>query len=158
SSCPGSSVSSSNARSASRAARTSSTRRSTMRTRSIRGRRWPLPAIRRTPVTRANMIDPIREHRHPSPFAAVLLAAALAGCAVTQPAPPRLDLPAPTATAEQNALLEKWWIAFDDPVLTTLIDEAFANNLDLKAALTRIELARSNVLLAQSYLYPKVDL
>ena len=91
-------------------------------------------------------------------LAATLLAAMLAGCAVTQPKPPQLDLPAPTATEEQNKLLEKWWVAFDDPVLTALIEEAFANNLDLKAALARIELARSNVLLAQAYLYPRVDL
>ena len=73
---------------------------------------------------------------------ALMLAGALAGCAVTQPAPPELDLPAPTATAEQNALLEHWWLAFNDPVLTALIDEAIANNLDLKATLARIELAR----------------
>ena len=70
---------------------------------------------------------------------ALMLAGALAGCAVTQPAPPQLDLPAATATAEQNAMLEHWWVAFNDPVLTALIDEAFANNLDLKATLARIE-------------------
>jgi len=90
--------------------------------------------------------------------AAGLSALVLAGCAVTQPKPPQLDLPAPTATAEQNALLEKWWVAFNDPVLTALIEEGLANNLDLKAALARIDLARSNVLLAQSSLYPRVDL
>jgi outer membrane protein TolC len=66
------------------------------------------------------------------------LAGALTGCAVTQPAPPKLDLPTSTATAEQNALLERWWLLFNDPVLTSLIDEALANNLDLKATLARI--------------------
>jgi multidrug efflux system outer membrane protein len=93
------------------------------------------------------------------PFAATLLAVALAGCVtVTQPQPPKLDLPeGPLATAEQNALLERWWVAFDDPVLTALIEEAFANNLDLRAALARIEAARADVLLAQSYLYPSVN-
>src|SRR6185295_11607670 len=90
-------------------------------------------------------------------LAALCLGVVLAGCAVTQPKPPVLDLPEPTATAEQNALLERWWIAFDDPVLTALIDEAFANNLDLRAALARIEAARADVLLAQSYLYPSVN-
>ena len=88
---------------------------------------------------------------------AFILAGALAGCAVTQPAPPELDLPAATATAEQNAALEHWWLAFSDPVLTALIDEAIANNLDLKATLPRIELARSQVLLAQSSLYPSAN-
>jgi multidrug efflux system outer membrane protein len=89
---------------------------------------------------------------------ALMLTCALAGCAVTQPAPPQLDLPAPTATAEQNAMLERWWLAFNDPVLTTLIDEAIANNLDLKATLARIELARAQVLQAQSSLYPSANL
>ncbi|MFO1311158.1 MAG: efflux transporter outer membrane subunit [Burkholderiales bacterium] len=86
------------------------------------------------------------------------IAAALAGCAVTQPVPPKLDLPPGQATAAQNQLLERWWIAFNDPVLTALIEEAFANNLDLKQALARIEAARAQVLNAQSYLYPSVNL
>jgi outer membrane protein, multidrug efflux system len=103
------------------------------------------------------MIDTIVGHRRAPALAATLLALALAGCAVTQPKPPQLDLPAATATAEQNALLERWWVAFDDPALTALIEEALANNLDLKAALARIEAARANVLLAQSYLYPAVN-
>jgi multidrug efflux system outer membrane protein len=85
---------------------------------------------------------------------ALVLAGALAGCAVTQPKPPQLDLPASTATAEQNALLEHWWLAFNDPVLTTLVEEALANNLDLKATLARIELARAQLQLAQGSLYP----
>jgi len=89
---------------------------------------------------------------------ALILAGALAGCAVNQPAPPQLDLPAPTATAAQNALLARWWMAFDDPVLTALIDEALANNLDLRGALARIEAARALLLLAQSNLYPSVNL
>jgi multidrug efflux system outer membrane protein len=87
-----------------------------------------------------------------------MLAGALAGCAVTQPVPPLLDLPAATASAEQAALLERWWLAFNDPVLTALVDEAIANNLDLRATLARIELARSQLLLAQSSLYPNVNL
>ena len=34
---------------------------------------------------------------------AVVAAVALAGCAVTQPLPPKLDLPQGSATPEQNA-------------------------------------------------------
>ena len=88
----------------------------------------------------------------------LLVAGALAGCAVTQPAPPQLDLPTATATAEQAALLERWWLAFDDPVLNALVEEALANNLDYRATLARIELARSQLLLAQSALYPNFNL
>lgn len=86
------------------------------------------------------------------------IALALAGCAVTQPVPPKLDLPPSQATAAQNQLLERWWTAFSDPVLTALVEEAFANNLDLKQAIARIEAARAQVLLAQSYLSPSVNL
>jgi outer membrane protein TolC len=38
------------------------------------------------------------------------------------------------------------------------MDEALVHNLDLQAAMARVDLARSNVLLAQSYLYPSIDL
>ena len=96
--------------------------------------------------------------RHSSLALAAALSFALAGCAVTQPKPPQLDLPAATATAEQNALLERWWVAFDDPVLTALIEEGFANNLDLRGSLARIEAARAGVLLAQSNLAPSINL
>lgn len=89
---------------------------------------------------------------------AAALAAALAGCAVTQPVPPKYDLPPGSATAAQNELLQHWWTAFNDPVLSALIEEAFAGNWDLKVALARIEAARSQVLLAQSYLIPSVNL
>lgn len=88
----------------------------------------------------------------------LLVAATLAGCAVTQPVPPKLDLPTGAATAAQNELLTHWWTAFNDPVLDALVAEALANNLDLKSALARVDAARSQVTLAQSYLMPSVDL
>ena len=77
-------------------------------------------------------------------------------CQATPTAPPLLDLPATTASVAPD--LEHWWTTFDDPTLTALIDEALAHNLDLQAAMVRVDLARSNVLLAQSYLYPSVNL
>ncbi len=87
--------------------------------------------------------------------AALAFAAALAGCAVTQPKPPEVDLPAtPASTAAQLVLLERWWLAFGDPALVALVDEALASNLDVASAFARVELARAQVLLAQSYLYP----
>lgn len=87
--------------------------------------------------------------------AAFALAALAAGCAVTQPKPPEVDLPAAQApTGAELRLLERWWLAFDDPALAALVDEALANNLDVASAFAHIELARAQVLLAQSYLYP----
>jgi multidrug efflux system outer membrane protein len=90
-------------------------------------------------------------------FAAAAIALAIAGCQTTPVAPPTVELPAPTL-AQPPFELERWWRMFDDPALDRLVDEALANNLDLAAAMARIELARSNVLLASADLYPSVDL
>ncbi|HVE48762.1 MAG TPA: efflux transporter outer membrane subunit [Casimicrobiaceae bacterium] len=87
---------------------------------------------------------------------ALVIALALAGCQSTPVAPPPLDLPAPTIAPLAN--VQRWWTLFDDAVLTRLVDEALANNLDLAAAMARVDLARANVLLAQKDLYPSVNL
>jgi multidrug efflux system outer membrane protein len=78
-----------------------------------------------------------------------------AGCTTTPTAPPALDLPAGAAV---DLALERWWTEFNDPTLTALVDEALAHNLDLRAAIARIDLARAQVKLAQKDLYPSVDL
>jgi multidrug efflux system outer membrane protein len=98
------------------------------------------------------MIKPMRR------IVAIAIALTLAGCAVTQPVAPKYDLPPGSATPAENAALEHYWTLFDDPVLDKLVAEALANNLDLRATLARIDAARSNVLLADSYLLPNVDL
>ena len=81
----------------------------------------------------------------------VLLAVALAACTTTPTAPPALDLPAATAS---DPPLERWWTAFNDTALTGLVDEALAKNLDLRAAITRVDAARAQVTRAQGDLYP----
>ncbi|MER2546503.1 MAG: TolC family protein, partial [Candidatus Accumulibacter phosphatis] len=81
---------------------------------------------------------------------------ALAACQSTPTTPPLLDLPPASASVAPD--LERWWTTFNDPTLTALMDEALAHNLDLRAAMVRVDLARSNVLLAQSYLYPSMNL
>lgn len=94
-----------------------------------------------------------------APLRAALLAFALslAGCTTTPTTPPTLDLPAGNAAANDVAL-DRWWTVFDDPTLTGYIDEALAHNLDLAAAMARIETARAQVTLAQADLYPSVNL
>ena len=89
------------------------------------------------------------------PFLAIAFVAFLAACASTPPPPPTLDLPAATAG---DLKLDRWWTTFGDPTLDKLVDEAVAHNLDLAAAIARVDYGRAAVLLAQSDLYPSVDL
>ena len=88
-------------------------------------------------------------------FAVVVATLALAACASTDTRLPAVDLPAPTAT--HVAGIERWWTQFNDPQLTTLIEEALAANLDLRLAVARIDEARANLRLARSSLYPSLD-
>lgn len=89
---------------------------------------------------------------------AIAVAAALAGCTTTPTAPPQLDLPAASADPVQPTALSRWWTTFNDPTLDKLVDEALANNLDLRAAMARVETARAQVKLSQADLFPTVDL
>ena len=92
-------------------------------------------------------------------IAAAVLATVLGGCAVRQPAPPVPDVPAgPALRAGDHALLARWWTAFGDPALDRIVDEALARNLDVAAAFAHVELARSQVQLAQSNLSPNANL
>ena len=79
----------------------------------------------------------------------LLMAAALAGCALPQggkTAPPTLELPQ-SRVAEVPVALD-WWTAFNDPALTVLVSEALQNNSDLARALARIDEARALLRLA----------
>ncbi|WAC11962.1 efflux transporter outer membrane subunit [Dyadobacter pollutisoli] len=83
------------------------------------------------------------------------------GCKLTQPVeqPKRIDTPktflAQTDTTGIGAI--RWRTFFRDNHLTALIDTALQNNLDLKVAVQRIEMARSNILIAQGALLPSVS-
>ena len=88
-------------------------------------------------------------------IAVVAAAVALTACASTDTRLPAVDLPAPTATHVTG--VERWWTQFNDPQLTTLIEEALAANLDLRLAVARIDEARANLRLARSSLYPALD-
>jgi multidrug efflux system outer membrane protein len=70
----------------------------------------------------------------------------------------RPDLDLPSAEAKALATLDRWWTLFDDAQLSALIEEALAKNLDLRAAVARIDEARANLRIAQSNLYPTLDL
>ena len=49
-----------------------------------------------------------------------------------------------------------WWELFKDPVLQDLIKEALKNNYDVKLAAARIEEARAQYGIAESFYYPQI--
>jgi outer membrane protein, multidrug efflux system len=82
-------------------------------------------------------------------------AALAVACATPETARPTFELPDMQAAAPQG--IDRFWTQFNDPQLNTLIDEALKNNLDLRAAIARIDEARANLRLARAPLYPSLD-
>ena len=95
--------------------------------------------------------------------AAVLALALGGGCTLgpdyTPPPPAALavegDYAAPRP-AEGAVDAAEWWTRFDDPVLTRLVDEAAAGNLDLAVAVSRLAQAREALVQARSGRLPTV--
>ncbi|MDP1999048.1 MAG: TolC family protein, partial [Rhodoferax sp.] len=82
------------------------------------------------------------------------------GCAsVTPPPDSQVDAPAQwrTAVADTVPVEPRWWTVFGDPVLTTLVEQALANNNDIALAAARIREARAQERVARSQLFPVVD-
>src|SRR5262245_66558680 len=86
-----------------------------------------------------------------------------AGCLVG-PNYQRPQLPTPAqyrfveGAAQAQSLADlPWWQVFDDPALQALIRESIGNNLDLRAAASRVEEARARAGIVKSFLYPTVD-
>jgi NodT family efflux transporter outer membrane factor (OMF) lipoprotein len=87
----------------------------------------------------------------PAPYVlAFLTAASLAGCALNENiVKPQIALPqafeAPQASgAASAAALDRWWLLFNDPQLTGLIDQALAFSPDAMSALYRLAEARAD--------------
>lgn len=86
----------------------------------------------------------------------------LAGCTVG-PDYKRPEIPSPeqfrfVEAPQAQALADvPWFQVFDDPALQEIIKGAIAANLDLKAAMARVEEARARAGIAKSYYYPQVD-
>jgi NodT family efflux transporter outer membrane factor (OMF) lipoprotein len=54
--------------------------------------------------------------------------------------------------------LSKWWMGFGDPVLNDLIGQALDANHDLRLAKARVREAKAMTTVAESTLYPSIDL
>ncbi len=81
--------------------------------------------------------------------------AMLAACNTPEPKRLMIELPETTAAAPQG--IDRFWTQFNDAQLNALIEEALNNNLDLRAAIARIDEARANLRLARAPLYPSLD-
>jgi outer membrane protein, multidrug efflux system len=101
---------------------------------------------------------------------AAMVATVLTGCAVgpdyREPAtevPTTWDgqnvvTPAqPSKTTTQPVTLVEWWQAFKDPSLSSLVEMAIRNNLDVRTAEARIRQARAALGVAGAPLWPGVD-
>lgn len=100
---------------------------------------------------------------HPPRFAVLLWFGMVAGCAVGPDySKPDVELPehflAQTPKAHQvdatPTKLAAWWNAFNDPVLSQLINRALEQNLDLAQATARIEQAHAGLGAANAALLP----
>jgi NodT family efflux transporter outer membrane factor (OMF) lipoprotein len=94
---------------------------------------------------------------------AVLLAACTVGPDFVRPTPQApahwsAQATAPPSTAtEQATELRAWWSGFDDPKLESLIERAVNSNLDLRAAVLRIEEARAQRAISAAAYGPTVS-
>jgi NodT family efflux transporter outer membrane factor (OMF) lipoprotein len=87
------------------------------------------------------------------------------GCTTLGPdfTKPQVAQPVDWAESQDKAISSaplvhnQWWEVFDDPVLDTLIDTAYAQNLPLQIAGLRILEARAELGIATGQLYPQVQ-
>lgn len=91
-------------------------------------------------------------------FFIVIGATLFSGCS-----PATHQVKVPLAAPEQfsatgtSPLPGKWWVSFEDPVLNELMDQALANNFDLKTAWDRLSQAEALVRSAGADLSPTLD-
>jgi multidrug efflux system outer membrane protein len=97
----------------------------------------------------------------------VVLSLAFAGCALQKP-PTHTEVldqalpkgthipPAWKADAKGGAVADDWLKSFHDPALDALVAEAMANNLDLRQAADRVEIARQSVGVVGAQLLPQI--
>jgi efflux transporter, outer membrane factor (OMF) lipoprotein, NodT family len=96
------------------------------------------------------------------------LIVSLAGCAAVGPdyVPPESGAPAAwhselrlglSAETLDPQKLAGWWTTLDDPVMTSLIEQAVNNNLDLKQAMAKVREARARRGISQAEQFPTLD-
>ena len=89
--------------------------------------------------------------------ASLLLAACAVGPDYKAPATQLAAFHNAPAVGRRDVQLERWWAAFNDPILLQLVDTALAQNLDLAASIARVSQARATASAAGAQLLPAVD-
>ena len=109
-----------------------------------------------------NRLLPVRALRRAAPVAAAVLALAIAGCADmgavhSIPKMQTADTLGLGAAAATPALDSQWWLAFGDPQLDALVDQAIAGNPNLQVAQARLARARASVMSAEAADKPQIN-
>ncbi len=88
----------------------------------------------------------------------VVVGALISGCSVAAHPPGMpLEVPARFSQSGESTLPDQWWLSFGDPVINTLMDQALANNFDLKTAWDRLRQAEALARKAGADLVPTLD-
>ncbi|MEO7469472.1 MAG: TolC family protein, partial [Sphingobium limneticum] len=92
---------------------------------------------------------------------ALMLSACAAGPNYHAPQTSALGVPATYSQGDSAALsdtdLATWWTRLNDPALSSLIDNAIANNLDIVQAQARLRQARESLRQANASFLPQVS-
>lgn len=97
-------------------------------------------------------------------LSALIAALGLAGCMVgptyTKPTVQLAPFhnPVPKEGGGAAPALDTWWTGFNDPMLVTVVQRALQQNLDLVAAMARVQQARAEANAAGAQLLPTFDL
>lgn len=97
----------------------------------------------------------------PRTLIAVLIAAALSGCALVGPDYQRPQIETPASYLYQDASMNaeadlEWWKRFEDPVLDQLILDALENNNNVKIAAARVNQAAGVLSTTRAPLFPQI--
>jgi len=91
----------------------------------------------------------------------ILLSLALGGCTKLGPDFHGIKNPPIPASmhksSSQDTTIVQWWRTFHDPVLNTLVERAYAQNLDIQSAALRIIQARAALGISQGLAFPQVQ-
>lgn len=88
----------------------------------------------------------------------VIVVTMLAGCSTINHEPKTpLELPVQFSESGSSPLPDRWWLSFEDTVLSGLIDQALSNNFSLKTAWDRLNQAEAEARGAGADLFPALD-